>query len=157
MRLTLSLLEAPAREPITLEDVRRFLKLDHSEDDPILKNIIASARVTIENYTNRALLHQTWRAFYSGDDSFNCLRLPLPRAPFYELKDVPKARNSKGGERPVKEAVMKTNHVIAIENELRQKLSMRLEIKLFGQDRGQIVLRFENNDDFERLLEILRR
>jgi ParB family chromosome partitioning protein len=61
------------------------------------------------------------------------------------------------GERPVKEAVMKTNHVIAIENELRQKLSMRLEIKLFGQDRGQIVLRFENNDDFERLLEILRR
>jgi ParB family chromosome partitioning protein len=59
-------------------------------------------------------------------------------------------------ERPVKDAVMKTNHVIAIENELRQKLSMRLEIKLFGQDRGQFVLRFENNDDFERLLEILR-
>jgi len=60
-------------------------------------------------------------------------------------------------ERPVKEAVLKTNHVIAIENELRQKLSMRLEIKLFGQDRGQFVLRFETNDDFERLLEILRR
>jgi ParB family chromosome partitioning protein len=60
------------------------------------------------------------------------------------------------GERPVKDAVLKTNHVIAIENELRQKLLLRIEIKLFGQDRGQFVLRFENNDDFERLLEILR-
>ena len=60
-------------------------------------------------------------------------------------------------ERPVKDAVAKTNHVISIENELRQKLCLRVEIKLSGQDRGQFVLRFENNDDFERLLEILRR
>jgi ParB family chromosome partitioning protein len=60
-------------------------------------------------------------------------------------------------ERPVKDAVKKTNHVIGIENELRQKLSMRVEIKLSSQDRGQIVLRFDNNDDFERLLEILRK
>jgi ParB family transcriptional regulator, chromosome partitioning protein len=60
-------------------------------------------------------------------------------------------------ERPVKDAVAKTNHVMAIENELRQKLLLRVEIKLSGADRGQLVVRFENNDDFERLVEILRR
>lgn len=52
---------------------------------------------------------------------------------------------------------MKTAHVQGIEDELRGKLSTKIEIKLKAKDRGQIVLAFETNDDFERLLEILRR
>ncbi len=51
----------------------------------------------------------------------------------------------------------KTTHVQGIENELRQKLSTRVEIRIRGKDKGQIVLAFESNDDFERLLEVLRR
>jgi ParB family chromosome partitioning protein len=50
----------------------------------------------------------------------------------------------------------KTAHVQGVEDELRQKLGLRIEIKVKGKDRGQIVLGFENNDDFERLLEVLR-
>jgi ParB family chromosome partitioning protein len=51
----------------------------------------------------------------------------------------------------------KTAHVQGIEDELRQKLAMKVEIRVRGQDRGQIVLVFESNDDFERALDILRR
>lgn len=51
----------------------------------------------------------------------------------------------------------KTTHVQGIENELRQKLSARVEIRVRGKDKGQIVLAFESNDDFERLIEVLRR
>jgi ParB family chromosome partitioning protein len=51
----------------------------------------------------------------------------------------------------------KTAHVESIENELRQKLLTRVEIKLKGKDRGQIVLSFESNDDFERILEVLQK
>jgi ParB family chromosome partitioning protein len=51
----------------------------------------------------------------------------------------------------------KTAHVQAIEDELRQKLATRVEIRLRGKDKGQVVLGFESNDDFERLLEVLRR
>lgn len=51
----------------------------------------------------------------------------------------------------------KTTHVQAIEDELRQRLSARVEIRVRGKDRGQIVLGFESNDDFERILEILRK
>jgi ParB family chromosome partitioning protein len=51
----------------------------------------------------------------------------------------------------------KTNHVRSIEDELRQKLAIGVEIKLRGKDRGQIVLRFESNDDFMRLLEVLQK
>lgn len=56
-----------------------------------------------------------------------------------------------------KATVEKTAHIQSIEDELRQKLAVRTEIRLKARDRGQIVLSFESNDDFERLLEVLRR
>jgi ParB family chromosome partitioning protein len=59
-----------------------------------------------------------------------------------------------GSPRPAPE---KTTHVQALEDELRQRLSTRVEIRVRGKDRGQIVLGFESNDDFERILEILRK
>jgi ParB family chromosome partitioning protein len=54
-------------------------------------------------------------------------------------------------------STQKTAHVEGVENELRQKLGLRVEIKVKGKEKGQIVLGFESNDDFERLLEVLRR
>lgn len=51
----------------------------------------------------------------------------------------------------------KTAHVRGLEDELRQRLATRLEIRLRGKDKGQIVIQFDSNDDFERILEILRR
>jgi ParB family chromosome partitioning protein len=54
-------------------------------------------------------------------------------------------------------AAEKTTHVQGIENELRQKLSTRVEIRVRGKDKGHIVLTFESNDDFERLIDVLRR
>jgi ParB family chromosome partitioning protein len=50
----------------------------------------------------------------------------------------------------------RTAHVQALEDELRQKLGVKVEIKLRGKDKGQLVLRFESNDDFMRLLEVLQ-
>lgn len=55
------------------------------------------------------------------------------------------------------EPIVKTLHVQAIENELRQRLATRVEIRLRGKEKGQIILHFQNNDDFERLLAQLRR
>jgi ParB family chromosome partitioning protein len=58
--------------------------------------------------------------------------------------------------RPARSTPAKTRHLQSIETELRQKLAVRVEIRLRKKDRGQIVLGFESNDDFERLLEVLR-
>jgi ParB family chromosome partitioning protein len=60
-------------------------------------------------------------------------------------------------EQPTRPTPRKTAHVRGIEDELRQKLAVRAEIRLKTKDRGQIVLGFECNDDFERILEVLRR
>jgi ParB family transcriptional regulator, chromosome partitioning protein len=54
-------------------------------------------------------------------------------------------------------ATEKTAHVQAVEDELRQKLGVRVEIQVKGKDRGKVVLSFETNDDFERIVECLRR
>lgn len=51
----------------------------------------------------------------------------------------------------------KTAHVRGIEDEIRQRLATPVEIKLRSKDKGQIVIRFESNDDFMRILEVLRR
>jgi ParB family chromosome partitioning protein len=51
----------------------------------------------------------------------------------------------------------KTAHIRGVESELKQKLAAHVEIKLREKDKGQIVVRFETNDDFERILEVLRR
>ena len=51
----------------------------------------------------------------------------------------------------------KTNHVRSLEDELRQKLAAPVDIQIRGKDRGQIVLGFQSNDDFMRLIEQLRK
>jgi ParB family chromosome partitioning protein len=56
-----------------------------------------------------------------------------------------------------KESPFKTTHVLAIEDELRKKLGVKLEIRVRAKDKGQIVLAFESNDDFERVVEVLRK
>jgi len=56
-----------------------------------------------------------------------------------------------------REPVEKTAHVKSIEDELRQKLSVRVEIKLKAKEKGQIVIGFDSNDDFERILEALKK
>jgi ParB family chromosome partitioning protein len=55
-----------------------------------------------------------------------------------------------------KESPFKTTHVVAVEDELRKKLGVKVEIKVRAKDKGQFVLAFESNDDFERLVEVLR-
>jgi ParB family chromosome partitioning protein len=60
---------------------------------------------------------------------------------------------SNGEARPAAE---KTPHVQGLENELRQKLATRVEIRLRSADRGQVIIHFESNDDFERVIEALR-
>jgi ParB family chromosome partitioning protein len=58
---------------------------------------------------------------------------------------------------PRQPPVEKTAHVKGLEDELRQRLAVKVEIKLKAKDKGQIIIAFESNDDFERLLDALRR
>lgn len=69
----------------------------------------------------------------------------------------PKPEENGANPSPGKSVPEKTAHVQAIENELRQSLATKVEIKLRAKDKGQIVLVFDSDDDFQRILEVLRR
>jgi ParB family chromosome partitioning protein len=56
-----------------------------------------------------------------------------------------------------REPVEKTAHVKGLEDDLRQRLAVKVEIRVKAADRGQIVIGFDSNDDFERILEALKR
>lgn len=56
-----TLVTAPATEPVSLADVKTFLRIDGSADDAILTMLIASARRMAEEYTKRAFITQTWK------------------------------------------------------------------------------------------------
>jgi ParB family chromosome partitioning protein len=88
-----------------------------------------------------------------------CKEIVLKGLSVRAVEALAKEQKSNGSAAPVSHPaafVEKTSHVLAIENELRHLLATRVEIRLKSKDRGQIVLSFESNDDFERLLEALR-
>jgi ParB family chromosome partitioning protein len=50
-----------------------------------------------------------------------------------------------------------TNHLLSLQDQLREWLGAKVEIKLKGKEAGRIVIEFTSNDDFERLLGLLRK
>lgn len=71
------LVTAPAAEPVSLAEAQAHCNVDHSADDTYLNALITVARETVENWTNRALVSQTWKAYYP---KFGVLILPKPKA-----------------------------------------------------------------------------
>jgi ParB family chromosome partitioning protein len=56
-----------------------------------------------------------------------------------------------------REPAEKTAHVKGIEDDLRQRLAVRIAIRVKAKDKGQILIGFESNDDFERIIDALKR
>jgi len=51
----------------------------------------------------------------------------------------------------------RTTHVASLEEQMRQLLGVKVEIRLKSKDAGQIVIPFASNDEFEHVLRQLRR
>lgn len=60
-------------------------------------------------------------------------------------------------EKPKREPAEKTAHVKGLEDDLRQRLAVKIEIKVRAKDKGQIVIGFDSNDDFERIVQALQK
>jgi uncharacterized phiE125 gp8 family phage protein len=55
------LLTVPTAEPLALDDVRAFLRVDAHDDDELIAALVAAARLAVEAQTRRALIAQGWR------------------------------------------------------------------------------------------------
>jgi ParB family chromosome partitioning protein len=68
-----------------------------------------------------------------------------------------KTEASPAAERQSAVPAEKTAHVKGIEDELRQRLAVRIDIRVKAKERGQIVIGFDSNDDFERIVDALKK
>lgn len=73
------------------------------------------------------------------------------------IKEQDAAGEPERPERAAAERAEKTAHVVSLENDLRSRLAVRVEIKVKAEDKGQIVIGFESNDDFERIIAALQK
>ena len=58
------LLTGPAVEPLSLDEAKTFLRVEHSDDDQVIGALIASARMHVEAQAKIALLTQNWRMVF---------------------------------------------------------------------------------------------
>jgi uncharacterized phiE125 gp8 family phage protein len=77
------LLTAPAVEPLSLDEARRFLRVEHRDDDGTIAALVTAARLHVETQTRRALIAQGWRL--SLDRWPEDGRLPVRPAPLQSL------------------------------------------------------------------------
>lgn len=56
----LTLVSAPASEPITTTEAKLFLRVDTSADDDLIASCVKAARRHFEGQTRRAIVEQTW-------------------------------------------------------------------------------------------------
>jgi hypothetical protein len=89
-RRSLVLVSAPATEPVTLSDVKAFLRVDDTNDDTLIASLISSARRACEEYTKRAFITQTWSLtldrFPCEDDWEGPYRFLAPRCDIYAIQ-----------------------------------------------------------------------
>src|ERR1041385_152928 len=60
-RTSLTIVAPPTVEPITLDEVKNWLKQDGGDDDALITDLISAAREHAEKYLRRALITQTWK------------------------------------------------------------------------------------------------
>lgn len=81
MTYALSLVTAPAAEPVSRSEAKAHLRIEASvtDDDTLIDALIVAAREHVEDFTRRALVTQTWDLKL---DAFPCdayIKVPLPR------------------------------------------------------------------------------
>nr|WP_321445012.1 head-tail connector protein [uncultured Cohaesibacter sp.] len=59
--MSATLLTPPQIEPVSLSDIKAYLKIEHSDEDDLLRAFLTSARIHLEQLIGQHLITQTWR------------------------------------------------------------------------------------------------
>ena len=57
---------APASEPVTTSEAKDHLRVDITDDDTLIGNLVTAAREWAENYTGQSFIQRTYRADLPG-------------------------------------------------------------------------------------------
>jgi uncharacterized phiE125 gp8 family phage protein len=74
---------APAVEPLSLDEAKLFLRVEHNDDDALIGALITASRIHVETETRCVLITQSWRIVLDGWPE--CGRLRVRPAPLRAL------------------------------------------------------------------------
>lgn len=75
--MTVTRLTPPGIEPLTLDDIKQHLRIDHDHEDTHLMELQHAARQMVESTLDLALLEQNWRQYEPGVPPQRWLRLKV--------------------------------------------------------------------------------
>lgn len=70
-------IDGPVVEPVSLADMKAYLRIDGDDEDELVAALIMAARITIERAARIALIAQTWRLRLSAWPRDRVVPLPL--------------------------------------------------------------------------------
>mgnify|MGYP003148452997 CR=1 FL=1 len=86
IRKGISEITAPAAEPLALSEAKSFLRIDNSDQDTLITELIKTARQRVENDTGQSLVNTTWDYWF---DTFPTERsITLSRVPLVSVTHV---------------------------------------------------------------------
>lgn len=83
--MTSRLVTPPAATPVSLEDAKAHLRVDHSDQDSLITALIEAATGHIEDMTGRVFITQTWEMAL---DAFPESEVPLSPVPVQSIESV---------------------------------------------------------------------
>lgn len=75
----------PQSEPLTLAEAKLFLRIDNSEEDELVSDLIRVARHAAEHFLQRSLITQSWMLSF---DDYAPAKVLLPRGPVQSVTSV---------------------------------------------------------------------
>lgn len=75
--MSLLLVTPPASEPVSRDEAKLHLRVDHLDEDTLIDTLIASARLYVELRMRRVLVTQGWRLFLDAWPSSGTTEVPL--------------------------------------------------------------------------------
>lgn len=83
MRQEEKLVTAPLMEPVSVEEMKAYARVDSGAEDAVLESLIRAARLWCEAYTRRVFMRQSWELTLFEPPAGRVIE--LPKAPLAEV------------------------------------------------------------------------
>lgn len=87
----------PLQEPVTLAELKEYMRVDTNDEDDLIRSLGVAAREWVEQWTGRALIQQTWDNFWvTWQDPFIVSRSLLSTVTHVKYQDGDNAQQTLG-------------------------------------------------------------
>ena len=86
--MNISLVTAPAAEPVDLDEAKLHLRVDINDDDTLIESLILLARRMSEGISNHRFVTQTWDIFMDAFPGSDTIHLPKSLSPLSSVTHI---------------------------------------------------------------------